>query len=60
MTESLATRPSRTSVDPTADGHVLLVTVDDNLTSTAIRLTPANAAKLGQRLIDVAYRMERP
>jgi hypothetical protein len=50
--------------DPTTDyGHVLLnVTVidEDGATSTRVRLTPATAAKLGQRLIDVASWVEQP
>jgi hypothetical protein len=61
MTESLATRPSHTSVDLTVDGqHILLVTVDEDLTSTAIRLTPESAMKLGQILIDIATKVKQP
>jgi hypothetical protein len=60
MTKTLATRPSHTSVDATSDGHVLLVTVDEDLTSTAIRLTPESAMKLGQILIDVATKVKLP
>jgi hypothetical protein len=59
MSECLATRPAHTYVDPTVDGHVLLVNIAANeMDSAVIRLTPANAAKLGQMLISVANRMQ--
>ena len=59
MSDMLETRPARTYVDPGPDGRVLLVSIGvDDLDSVVIRLTPAMAAKLGQRLISVANRMQ--
>ncbi|HUO37776.1 MAG TPA: hypothetical protein VMU34_08030 [Mycobacterium sp.] len=58
---TLATRPAHIVVDPTPDGRIVVITVDnESLSSTVLRLTPAQAAKFGQRLIDVAWRLERP
>jgi hypothetical protein len=37
---------------------VLLTHIDEDLDSTVVRFTPGVAAKLGQRLIDVANRMQ--
>ncbi|MCV6966036.1 hypothetical protein H7J50_19805 [Mycobacterium intermedium] len=53
-------RPGHVEVDPTPDGHIMLIAIEDGLGSHVLRLTPSNAAKLGQRLIDVASWMETP
>ncbi|MBV8177860.1 MAG: hypothetical protein JOY55_06215 [Mycobacterium sp.] len=60
MTDALATRSAHIEVDPTPTGHVMLIAIgnDDDLDSMVIRLTPANAAKLGQKLIDAASKVE--
>jgi hypothetical protein len=63
MNDTLSTSPARIEVDPTATGHVLMIVFDDDGdldTSIALRLTPRMAAKLGQKLIDVAASVEEP
>ena len=61
MSETLATRPAHTYVDPTVDGHVLLVNIAaEEMDSAVIRLTPANAYKLAQMLISAAESIELP
>lgn len=60
MTEALSTCPTRISIDPTPDGRILLVSVDDDLRSSVLLLTPANAYKLAQMLIAVAESVEMP
>ena len=60
MTNSLRTRRAHIEIDPTHDARILLVIFSDRLDSTVLRLTPAQAARLGQRLIDTAARMEQP
>ncbi len=57
-TEKLETVPAHTTVDVTADGRVLLLHYDDELDYTALFFTPVLAAKLGQRLIDIAQKIE--
>jgi hypothetical protein len=58
--DMVQTRRSRAYVDPAPiTGDILLVVFDtENLDSIVLRLTPAMAAKLGQRLIAVANRMQ--
>ena len=56
-----ATRPQHLSVDASPDGWVILTHVaQDDLESEVIYMTPVQAAKLGQWLLDVAYRLETP
>jgi hypothetical protein len=43
-----------------AEVHVMLINIDEELGSSVIRLTPANAAKLGHRLIVAAESVELP
>ena len=53
MTDNaLQIAPARISVDPTHDGNILIVAIDDGLEDSALWLTPATAAKLGQRLVN--------
>jgi hypothetical protein len=60
--DTLQTRPGHIEVDPTADGRVLLIAIgnDDDPDTWVLRLTPRMAARLAQRLLDVAYHLERP
>jgi len=51
---ALQIAPAKNSVDPTSDGNILIVAIDDDLEDSFLWLTPENAAKLGQILIDVA------
>lgn len=58
MSSPIITVPARTHVDPSpATGEVLLIHVDEDLDTTVVRLTPENAVKLGQTLINVVNRM---
>lgn len=59
-TEKLETRPAHATVDVTADGRVLLLHYDEDLEYTAVFLSPAMAAKLGHKLINVAAQVESP
>jgi hypothetical protein len=55
MNNTLGTVPGTVYVDAVeATGTVLLVTVDDDLDSAVLMLTPQNARKLAQQLITVA------
>lgn len=54
--------PGHMYVDSNVDGQVVFTSISqtDDLTSTVIWMTPATAARLGQWLIDVASRIEKP
>ena len=60
MSETTTDRRWNISVEATPGGLVALVHVadDDDLDSLVITFTPGVAAKLGQRLISVANRLE--
>ena len=60
MSETTTERLLNTYVDAAPGGHVALIHIaaDDSMDSTVIYLTPGVAAKLGQRLISVANRLE--
>ncbi len=62
MTDDVMTAvPAHIEVDPSpVTGQVLLIAFgkDEDLDSMVLRLTPAMAARLGQRLISVANRMQ--
>ena len=58
---AVKTVAARFEVDPTPDGRrVLLIYTDDDLDSLVIRMSPAAAAKLGHKLINVAAQQESP
>ena len=48
------------SVDTSDGRQVRMIYTDADLDSLVLMLTPENAAKLGQMLIDVASKVERP
>ncbi len=57
----MITVPAKTHVDPCpATGQVLLIHVDEDLETTVVRFTPANAYKLGLKLIAAAEQVELP
>jgi hypothetical protein len=59
--DTLKTRPAGIQLDPAmTTGHVLMVVLDEDLDSMVLRFTPAQAARLGQALIDTAARLEMP
>ena len=58
--DTLNARDLRISLDPAPTGHIILVAVTDSLDSFALRFTPAQAARLAHRLLDMASRLESP
>lgn len=60
MSDALATTPAHVHVDRMPDGRLMLIAFsDEGLESQVLRLTTTEAAKLGQILIDAAWRVER-
>lgn len=59
--EAMTARESHIVLDPTPtrDG-VLMINITEDMASWVIRLTPANAAKLGHRLILAAEAVQLP
>jgi hypothetical protein len=60
MNDTLSTVPTRITVDATPDGHILVISVDDDLVSNVLRLTTAGAYKLALRLINTAESIQLP
>lgn len=62
MSGALATRPVHFGLEITAEGRIALIAFaqDDSLESMVFRLAPAVAARLGQALIDMAWKLETP
>ena len=61
MSEStLRTRPIGIRLDPTPDGRILLVAIDDDLRSFVLRFTAPQAARFAHALYDMAKRLESP
>lgn len=57
---ALQTRPARIYIEPTPDGNILIVAVDEELGSSVLWLSPASAYKLAQMLIAAAEYVEMP
>jgi hypothetical protein len=60
MNGTLPVVPATAYVDVVATGNILLISVDEDLQSSVLHLTPSVARQLGQMLISAADYIELP